>query len=138
MQEFIYRTKENGWSKASIKCKYKNGEEEIIPFNESALMGLFNQNSILRESCYHCKLKEENNASDIILGDYWGIGEVDKEMFDDNGVSTIIIKSKKGKELLESIVKRKKLQLKYQKKKILKNVILLIQRVQPNHYVGIL
>lgn len=112
MQEFIYRTKENGWSKASIKCKYKNGEEEIIPFNESALMGLFNQNSILRESCYHCKLKEENNASDIILGDYWGIGEVDKEMFDDNGVSTIIIKSKKGKELLESIVKEEKITIK--------------------------
>ena len=64
-------------------------------------MTLYIQNSILRESCYNCRYKGKNNFADIILGDYWGIGEIHPELFDEQGLSAIIINSKKGKEYIE-------------------------------------
>ena len=92
IQSFEYRTKDNGWSRSSIKID----NTKIIPFNDSSLMSLYIQNSILRDSCYNCQFKDKNNQADIILGDYWGVGEVHKEMFDEQGVSALIINSKKG------------------------------------------
>ena len=97
---FEYRTKDNGWSRSSIKLN-RDGDSKIIPFNKSSLMTLYTQNSILRESCYSCKYKGSNNKADIILGDFWGVGEVHPEFFDEEGVSAVIINSKKGKEFIE-------------------------------------
>lgn len=97
---FEYRTKDNGWSRSSIKIKSSNNSK-IIPFNESSLMTLYIQNSILRESCYNCKYKGSNNNADIILGDFWGVEEVHPEFFDEQGVSAVIVNSSKGKEFIE-------------------------------------
>ena len=66
-------------------------------------MALYVNNVILRESCYRCKYTIDNNAADIILGDYWGIKEVNEKLFDNNGVSIIIINSKKGKKIFDNI-----------------------------------
>lgn len=93
-----YKTKENGWSKSSVK--YDKYTKRLM--NDS-LLALYINNYILRESCYQCKYKLDNNLSDIILGDYFGIQNIDKNMFDDNGVSHVIINSNKGKELFDII-----------------------------------
>ena len=67
-------------------------------------MNLYINNFILRESCYACPAKGlENNIADIILGDYWGIYHVHREMFDNLGVSAIIIKTPKGKNLYDKV-----------------------------------
>ena len=67
-------------------------------------MNLYINNFILRESCYDCPAKGlEKNVADIILGDYWGIYHVHREMFDNLGVSAVIIKTSKGKELYDKI-----------------------------------
>ena len=95
-----YKTKENGWSKSSIKYdKYTH------QFMDDALMGLYINNDLLRESCYRCHYTLDNNPSDLILGDYWGIKEIDEKMFDENGLSHVIVNSKKGYELFEKIKK---------------------------------
>lgn len=110
--KLLYRTKDNGWSKASVKIIYESGEEEVLSFSECALMGLFNQNSVLRNSCYNCKYKGENNNSDIVLGDFWGIKNVESEMFDEKGVSMVITKTEKGEKLLNKIIESKKISIK--------------------------
>ena len=93
-----FKTKENGWSKSSIKY-----DKETNLFMKDKLMALYTNNYLLRESCYKCNFTFGNNPADIILGDYWGIQNIDKEMFDDNGVSHIIINSNNGKELFDKI-----------------------------------
>ena len=110
--KLLYRTKDNGWSKASVKIIYESGEEEVLSFSECALMGLFNQNSVLRNSCYNCKYKGENNNSDIVLGDFWGIKNVESDMFDESGVSMVITKTEKGERLLNKIIESKKVTIK--------------------------
>ena len=57
----------------------------------------------MNEKCYDCKFKGNNNLGDIIIGDFW---KVPDNLFGNqtkNGVSAIIIKNKKGEELLNSI-----------------------------------
>jgi len=67
-------------------------------------MDLYINNFILRESCYNCPAKGlDKNAADIILGDYCGIYHVDREFFDNLGVSAVITKTEKGQELYSKI-----------------------------------
>lgn len=66
-------------------------------------MKLYLSNLVLRESCYNCKFKLGNKYSDITLGDYWGIQNFHKDMYNKNGVSAIIINTRKGKEIFNTI-----------------------------------
>ncbi len=98
-----FRSKINGWDKASIEY-ISQRINKAYPFANDTLMNLYNSNFILRESCYNCSAKGlENNIADIILGDYWGIYHVHREMLDNLGVSAVIIKTKKGQQLYNKI-----------------------------------
>lgn len=99
---FIFRTKENGWTKSSIKYEF-NGKEKVSKFIDDPLMTLYLKDKLLRESCYKCKYKGDNNNADIILGDYWGIEVTMPEFHDENGVSSLIINSEKGMKFLNKI-----------------------------------
>lgn len=94
--DFKFRTKENGWTKSSIKYKVDN-KEIVKKFIDDPLMDLYLTDTILRESCYRCKYKGNNNYADLIIGDYWGIEVTMPDFYDENGVNSLIINSKKGK-----------------------------------------
>lgn len=103
MKSLKYRSKINGWDKSTIEFDSKRIRKSYA-FTEDSLMNLYINNFILRESCYACPAKGlENNIADIILGDYWGIYHVHREMFDNLGVSAIIIKTPKGKNLYDKV-----------------------------------
>lgn len=97
IEKFEYRTKENGWTNPSIKIQTEQ-LSKVIKSANSSLMGLFQLNSILRNSCYECQYKGDNHNADIILGDYWGIYDFHREFYDEKGTSVLIINSKKGLE----------------------------------------
>lgn len=107
--DFKFRTKDNIWTQSSIK--YKIGDETVIKkFIDDPFMMLYLKNYTLRESCYDCKYKGDNNVADIILGDFWGIEITDPDMLDQKGVSAIIINSKKGEKFIQgnNILKKTK------------------------------
>ena len=54
----------------------------------------------MRESCHNCSFKDKNNQADIILGDYWGIEVTNKEFYDDDGVTLLIVNSQKGNQYI--------------------------------------
>lgn len=98
-----FRSKINGWEEFEIKYGYDNGS---ISFShkQDPMMQLYLKNYNLRESCYNCSFKgTKNNKADLILGDYWGIYNYHKDFFDNNGVSSVIILSNKGKSIFENI-----------------------------------
>lgn len=98
-----FRSKENAtWQDFELNFKYKNGEENVHHDKET-YMRLFLKDVILRESCYDCSFKKQNRNSDILLADFWGIDNVDKEFNDKKGVSLLIVNSKKGKKLVEKL-----------------------------------
>lgn len=100
-----YRSKINGWDKSTIQFDSERIRKSYT-FTEDPLMDLYINNFILRESCYNCPAKGlDKNVADIILGDYWGIYHVDREFFDNLGVSAVIVKTSKGKKLYNKIKK---------------------------------
>lgn len=103
MSQVKYRSKINGWDKSTIEFDSERIRKSYT-FTEDPLMDLYINNFILRESCYNCPAKGlDKNAADIILGDYWGIYHVDREFFDNLGVSAVITKTEKGQELYSKI-----------------------------------
>ena len=57
----------------------------------------------LRPSCYHCPFKGLERASDITIGDFWGIEKFLPGFGDQYGISSVIIHTDKGHKLYQQI-----------------------------------
>ena len=89
-----------GWScggKIKTKTKTKIVEGACDPYYATFLRG-----ETYRESCYSCPFANTNRISDITIGDYWGVKKNHPEIPSENGVSCIIINSKKGLNLFNA------------------------------------
>ena len=91
-----------GWNNYQISYHY-SGEEENIHHNDDVYMKMFLRNFCLRESCYSCEFKKIKRNSDITLGDFWGIEQINPQVNDEKGVSALLVHSKKGAELFQNI-----------------------------------
>ena len=98
-----YRNKENSWKLFDISINLKNGKIIKERAHTNLYMEVFLKNVCLRDSCYKCTFKCINRKSDITLADFWGIQRVKPEFDDDKGTSLVIVNSKKGQDLFESI-----------------------------------
>lgn len=92
------RSKHTGWSRYhySNVYQYEDGTEYSELSSESLYMKLFVGDYISRVSCENCKFKGYSRVSDITLGDFWGIWDIDPDMDDDKGTSVILVQSEKG------------------------------------------
>lgn len=99
------RDKSTGWSRYaySITFRYANGNTYSARQGEDPYMRGFVQNLYLRPSCSACSFKGINRCSDLTLGDCWGIWDTHPEFDDDQGVSVLLIHSKKGQMLWSDI-----------------------------------
>lgn len=107
-QQINLRSKESGWSKYSysVDFVYERGKRYFSKNSEDEFMQMFVNDYILRESCGFCQVKGYERESDITLGDFWGIWDIDPEMDDDKGTSLILVHSEKGNSLIEQISQR--------------------------------
>ncbi len=99
---FNVRYKEKGWELPYLHAEFSNGKTYKKIFYDTEYAYAFNNYS--RKTCYNCKFKGNNHPSDIIVGDYWGIDRNDRA-YNKNGVSAIIVKSEKGRNLIEKLQK---------------------------------
>lgn len=101
VDEIQFRDKDNGWSNVSVSYQLEN-EKKVLRHWEDAYFYGFNNYYFLRPCCYECRYRKMNSGADITIGDYWGIRDEHPDFWnDDEGISAIIIKSEKGKELFE-------------------------------------
>lgn len=98
--DFSVRYKKYGWYPPYIRVVFENGKEYYESFYGSDFGYAFNVYS--KEMCFKCPYKGINHVSDITLGDYWGINQQDVG-YNKNGVSILLVHSRKGKVLLDSI-----------------------------------
>ena len=99
------RSKNTGWSQYQYSnvFEYGNGKIHSTTSSQSLFMRLFVGDYISRPSCTDCKFKGYNRVSDITLGDFWGIWDIDPEMDDNKGTSVILVHSEKGQALWRDI-----------------------------------
>lgn len=97
-----FRDKSNGWNNYNMKITFET-QEYVCNHLEDPYMRFFLSDIDLRPSCYECKFKGLNRASDLTLGDAWGIENYCKAEYDDNGVSIILVNTPKGHEILNNV-----------------------------------
>lgn len=102
------RSKETGWSKYQYSnvFEYENGKQYSTISSTNLFMKLFVGDYISRSSCSDCHFKGYNRVSDITLGDFWGIWDIEPEMDDNKGTSVVLVHSDKGKKLWRDISSR--------------------------------
>ena len=102
------RAKTTGWSRYQYSnlFQYSNGVSHSAKSAESLYMKLFTGGYISRESCENCQFKGHSRASDLTIGDFWGIWDIAPEMDDNKGTSVVLVQSPCGAELLKKIGER--------------------------------
>lgn len=98
-----FRNKKIGWKNFCMKIAYENNAVYTRKHGEDLFVKSFLKNITLRKSCYECKSKSLNRASDITLADFWGIELILPEMDDDRGTSLVFANSPKGQKLFNDI-----------------------------------
>lgn len=92
-----FRCKDVGWTQFGIK------ENQVyIAKSQNTYMQMFLRNYCLRPSCYECAAKS-TKLSDMTIGDFWGIDQVAPEMNDEKGVSLVLLRSERGRQIFEMV-----------------------------------
>jgi len=102
-EHVTFRSKDKSWNSYEFRIGFQNNKEYIVPFYNDLYMKGFLGDFFLRPSCYACSHKGIERVSDITLADFWGVEQVLPQMADDKGVSLVLVHSKKGEKLLESM-----------------------------------
>lgn len=104
------RNKESGWSKYSysVEFTYSDNKRYLCSNKDDPYMFFFVNDYILRKSCSNCYFKGYSRVSDITLGDFWGIWDIDPEMDDNKGTSLVLTHSAKGEQLFKTASKNTK------------------------------
>lgn len=96
------RSKATGWETYSAEYRYSGAKVESWASPGDWYMRAFLANASLRGSCLACPAKR-SCASDLTLGDFWGVRERHPEAYDDRGVSAVIANTEKGVAAIEAL-----------------------------------
>ena len=98
--DISFRNKKDGWKNYYFRIKTEDGNITYEKASDNIYMQSFLKDLYLRPSCYDCKFKTLNRASDITLADFWGVEKVLPEMYTEKGVSLCWSSSDNGNRIL--------------------------------------
>lgn len=106
IEEVSFRRKSVfGWH-TGLYIRFRDGRAYCAPSGSyNPYVAAFLNDLILRDSCYACAYKEAR-CSDMTLGDFWGISELDKQepfIDDGKGTSFVTLNTLKGMELYRQV-----------------------------------
>lgn len=104
--EISFRDKKDGWKSFNFKLITANGDVFYEKHGDNTYMKGFLKDLYLRPSCYDCKFKTLQRASDITLADSWGIEKIIPEINVEKGVSLCWASSEKGDTILDKALKQ--------------------------------
>ena len=96
-----FRSKIHGWHEYSFEFK-KNDKKYVSNKHRNLFYEIFFSRDIMNEACYGCNAQNTMGYGDIRLGDFWG-PQYDT---DTEGVSAVVLKTKSGAEVFNSIKDR--------------------------------
>lgn len=100
IKNISFRNKGAGWSKYQVKIEFEDSSFYTSKHYKDPFLIGFLQNLYLNTICYECPFSKIPRQGDITLGDFWG---APKDLKNEKGVSTVLVNSKKGDELLEQV-----------------------------------
>ncbi len=118
IKNFIIRDNRDGWNnhfKSTII--YSNKKEEYNSMLSNLWNRIFFSELAIRKSCEDCKFANKNRIGDISLGDFWGIENVNRNMYNKKGVSLILLNTTKGESLFMKLRDKIKAEVAYTNEK---------------------
>lgn len=91
-----FRTKEVPWSRTAKSFVFTLGNDPHVHMDDRYHKLLFQARTATRPSCYSCRFASLQRVTDLTIADYWGIEKYLPEFTDDDGVSIILVNTKKG------------------------------------------
>lgn len=101
--EYNHRSKTNLTGTSPEEIIYEGGEKDSTSRLSQTWRRIFYTNLPLRPSCYNCQYTNLKRAGDITIADFWGIEKYDKEIYDELGISLVIINTQKGNNFYKKI-----------------------------------
>lgn len=99
---FDFRSKKYGWGYLTTTTT-TSGKHYVLKRTGGSFVRTAGHGYV-RKACFSCPYTSEERISDLTLGDFWHIGEVDKINVDvKRGCSSVICNTQKGRDLLDSI-----------------------------------
>lgn len=92
-----------GWACSSSSSMDEKGHQYFANINLTAYFQAFIQGHLFRMDCYQCPFASPRRVSDITIADYWGVGQFHKFQDIEQGISMVIINSKKAETIWDNI-----------------------------------
>lgn len=102
LENIIFKSKPHGWKKWYFRVEYKERFYHVRG-SMNKFMRSYLSCCNIRPSCYNCKFKGLLHKSDFTISDCWGLGEKDKDINDNRGLSALLLQNSKAVSLFEGI-----------------------------------
>lgn len=97
----LFRAKIQGWTKHTEVNSFSDGTKDFQSYESQLFKSIFHSHLGMNEGCFECKFTSSQRVSDMTLADFWGVNKSRPELFDENGVSFVLINSEKGKTVFD-------------------------------------
>lgn len=93
------KNKDLGWRSLAHKVIFSDGRTYLRDGRKDDFVrGFIDAHCYCRPVCYECKYRGLPRISDMTLGDFWGIENVEKTMDDNMGTSVVFLNTQKGRD----------------------------------------
>lgn len=96
-----FKDKRNGWKHPTAYARINDKEISLTSYVRA-----FNSHCMLRESCHNCPYTVVERETDITIGDFWGVEKKNPNLYDEKGVSLVLVHSSRGMNLLSETRKQ--------------------------------
>ena len=112
------RDKQFGWEEPGLTFsdgyKYHSETDCFYP--------LYSMNSLQRKSCFNCKYARKERTGDFTVGDFWGMKSYYPDLYDELGVSLVLVNTDKGRNIFNEIER---------------NPLVLAKQIHPREYENV-
>lgn len=91
-----FQDKRNGWIYPFAYVRINNQDIDIRKYDS-----LYYKDLISRPCCYECRFSSLNRTGDLSIGDLWGAERIVPDFYQKNGVSVVLVNTKKGESLFK-------------------------------------
>lgn len=102
IKTLTFRNKKVSWRGCNIQLITEKGTY-LNTLKINSYKHIYYGHYAMRQSCFNCEYSCEKRVSDLTLGDFWGIENINPDFDDGCGVSIVLVNTSKGEVLFEKI-----------------------------------
>ena len=103
LQNVNFRYKDGNWLGYKVQNIFLNGETISEPSWKNLFMNLFLGGFVLNKCCHECPHTQYPRRGDITLGDYWGVQFYNTNWPINDGITSIVASTDKGRHTIDAL-----------------------------------